>query len=130
MEQVRGPSLAGTLQCVVLDCPDAGELARFYQSLLGGEVNRRDRRWATGADFSTLHTSGLVLGFQRVARYQPPQWPDPTHPQQVHLDVEVPDLDNADRLVMAIGATLLRADPRGWRIYADPAGHTFCLLAG
>jgi catechol 2,3-dioxygenase-like lactoylglutathione lyase family enzyme len=115
---------------VVLDCPDARELARFYQSLLGGEINRRDPRWATGADFSTLHTPGLVLGFQRVTRYQPPRWPDAAHPQQVHFDVEVPDLDEAARLVLAIGSTLLRADPRGWRIYADPAGHPFCLLAG
>ena len=49
--------------------------------------------------------------------------------QQIHFDVEVPDLDQADKLVLAIGATLLHADPRGWRIYADPAGHPFCLLA-
>jgi hypothetical protein len=130
MEQASGPVGAGTLQCVVLDCRDVGELARFYQSLLGGEINRSDPRWATSADFSTLHTSGLVLGFQRVARYQPPQWPDATHPQQVHFDVEVPDLNEADSLVLGIGAALLRADPRGWRIYADPAGHPFCLLAG
>ena len=128
MDELR-PSVGGTLQCVVLDCADADALARFYQSLLGGEVNRRDPRWATGEDFSTLHTSALVLGFQRVARYQPPQWPDAAHPQQFHLDVEVPDLDRAERLVLASGATLLRADPRGWKIYADPAGHPFCLLA-
>ena len=130
MKQVGAPSAAGRLQCVVLDCPDVGELARFYQSLFGGEINRRDARWATGEHFSTLHTPGLVLAFQRVASYQPPQWPDAAHPQQVHLDVEVPDLDQADSLVLAIGATLLRADPGGWRIYADPAGHPFCLLAG
>jgi catechol 2,3-dioxygenase-like lactoylglutathione lyase family enzyme len=129
MEQGSGPSVAGILQCVVLDCPQVAELARFYQSLLGGEINRRDPRWATSADFSTLHTSSLVLGFQRVARYEPPQWPDATHPQQIHFDVEVPDLDQAGKLVLSIGATLLHADPRGWRIYADPAGHPFCLLA-
>ncbi len=129
MNQPSKPSVAGILQCVVLDCADAGELAGFYQSLLGGEINRCDPRWATGEDFSTLHTPWLVLGFQRVARFRPPQWPDDTHPQQVHFDVEVPDLDQADRLVVVAGATFLRADPRGWRIYADPAGHPFCMLA-
>jgi Glyoxalase-like domain len=130
MQQASASSAVGRLQCVVLDCPEAADLARFYQSLLGGEINRTDPRWTTGEGFSTLHISGLVLGFQRVANYHPPHWPDATHPQQVHFDVEVPDLDQADGLVLAVGATLLRADPRGWRIYADPAGHPFCLLAG
>ena len=56
--------MIGRLQCVVLDCPDASALARFYQALLGGAVNRADPRWAVDDDFSTLHTgSGLVLGF-------------------------------------------------------------------
>jgi hypothetical protein len=118
------------LQCVVLDCPNVLNLAQFYQSLLGGEINRPDPRWAVGEEFSTLHTSALVLAFQRVAIYQPPRWPDAVHPQQVHLDVEVLDLNEAHGEVLAIGATLLRADPRGWSVYADPAGHPFCLLGG
>jgi hypothetical protein len=121
--------MIGTLQCVVLDCPDGPGLARFYQSLLGGEVNRADRRWAVNDDFSTLHTeSGLVLGFQRVTDFRAPQWPDGAHPQQFHLDVDVPDLDEAHARVLELGATLLRVDSRGWSVYADPVGHPFCLL--
>ncbi|MFF4413486.1 VOC family protein [Streptosporangium sp. NPDC001559] len=123
--------MIGRLQCVVLDCPDVLELARFYRSLLGGVVNRPDPRWAVDDDFSTLHTgSGLVLAFQRVEDYRPPRWPDSAHPQQFHLDVDVPDLDQAQNEVLSLGATLLHADPRGWRILADPAGHPFCLLRG
>ena len=38
--------MIGHLQCVVLDCPDALALAGFYQALVGGEVNRPDRRWS------------------------------------------------------------------------------------
>jgi hypothetical protein len=30
------------LQCVVLDCSDALELAQFYQSLLGGVINQAE----------------------------------------------------------------------------------------
>jgi hypothetical protein len=45
--------MIGTVQCVVLDCPDSAALARFYQALLGGAINQRDRRWAVSADFST-----------------------------------------------------------------------------
>jgi catechol 2,3-dioxygenase-like lactoylglutathione lyase family enzyme len=121
----------GKLQCVVLDCPDVLELARFYQSLLGGVVDQPDPRWAVSNEFSTLHTgSGLVFAFQRVKDHQAPRWPDRTHPQQLHLDLDVPDLDRAQEQVLGIGARLVRADPRGWRVFTDPAGHPFCLLRG
>ncbi|MGX7675350.1 VOC family protein [Plantactinospora sp. DSM 117369] len=119
------------LECVVLDCSRPAELAEFYRAILGGEVNRRDRRWALGDDWATLHTpSGLVLAFQRVADYRPPRWPDPARPQQFHLDFGVADLDRAQEQVLALGATVLdgSADDRGWRVYADPAGHPFCLV--
>ncbi|GAA1247631.1 VOC family protein [Oryzihumus leptocrescens] len=123
--------MIGNLQCVVLDCPDATGLARFYRELLGGEVNRPDRRWAVNDDFATLHTgAGLVLAFQRVADHRPARWPDGEHPQQVHLDLDVPDLDRAQEQALGLGATLLHVDPRGWRVLADPAGHPFCLLRG
>lgn len=119
------------LQCVVLDCPEPTELAEFYRALVGGAVNQEDRRWAVGDAWATLHTpSGLVLAFQRVADYTPPQWPDPTRPQQFHLDLGVPDLDRAQEQVLAAGARLLDdgSGERAWRIYADPAGHPFCLV--
>ncbi|MFI9112477.1 VOC family protein [Streptomyces venezuelae] len=119
------------LQCLVLDCPAPRELAAFYRSVLGGEVDRPDRRWSLDEDWSTLHTpGGLVLCFQRVADHRPPTWPSPERPQQFHLDFGVPDLDAAHEQVLAQGASLLDAgEPaRGWRVYADPAGHPFCLV--
>ncbi|MFJ3723467.1 VOC family protein [Streptomyces sp. NPDC090045] len=119
------------LQCVVLDCSDPQKLAEFYRTLLGGNVDQSDRRWAVGEDWATLHApSGQVLAFQCAADYAPPRWPDPTRPQQFHLDLGVPDLDRAQEQVLAAGATLLDggADGRSWRIFADPAGHPFCLV--
>ena len=108
----------------------SARLARFYQSVLDGEVNRPDRRWTLGKGWATLHTGdGLVLAFQRIAGYQPPRWADRARPQQFHLDVGVPDLDLAQREVLAHGATLLdREGNRSWRVFADPAGHPFCLV--
>lgn len=120
------------LQCVVLDCPDPARLAGFYHSLLGGRVNQADRRWALDENWATLHTAaGLVLAFQRVADHRPPRWPDPERPQQFHLDFGVPDLDAAGSEVVAAGAAVLddgAGSARPWRIYADPAGHPFCLV--
>lgn len=125
--------MIGHLECVVLDCADAGALARFYQGLLGGAVNQPDPRWSTGDSWATLHSAqGVVLAFQRTDGYQPPQWPDPARPQQFHLDVAVTDLDQAQAEVLAQGASLLKAGHRGrgWRVFADPAGHPFCLVLG
>jgi Glyoxalase-like domain len=119
------------LQCVVLDCADAVGLARFYASLLGGAVNRPDPRWELDDGWATLHTeSGLVLAFQRVEDHTPPRPPDPIRPQQFHLDLGVTDLDDAQEYVVKLGATLLDAGDalRSWRIFADPAGHPFCLV--
>jgi len=122
---------AATLQCVVLDCPAPLELATFYQAVLGGEVNRPDRRWALDTGWATLHLdSGLVLAFQRQQGYRPPDWPGAQRPQQFHLDLGVADLDQAAQQALAAGARLLDAGSgkRSWRVYADPAGHPFCLV--
>ena len=119
------------LQCVVLDSADVGQLSRFYLSLLGGVLNQPDPRWSVDDGWATLHTSsGLVLAFQRVDDHRPPQWPDPARPQQFHLDLGVKDLDQAHEQIQGLGATLLDAGggERSWRIYADPAGHPFCLV--
>ncbi|WP_406389793.1 VOC family protein [Streptomyces sp. NBC_00887] len=119
------------LQCVVLDCPDPVVLADFYATVLGGSVNQPDPRWENGEDWATVHApAGFVLAFQRVEPYRPPRWPDPEHPQQSHLDFGVPDLDRAQEQVLALGATVLDDRPasRSWRVFADPAGHPFCLV--
>ncbi|WP_318212516.1 VOC family protein [Streptomyces sp. SJL17-1] len=119
------------LQCLVIDCPAPAELAEFYRAVLGGEVDRPDGRWSLDEDWSTLHTpGGLVVCFQGVVDYRPPTWPTAERPQQSHLDFEVRDLDEAEAEVLARGARLLDAGEgdRGWRVYADPAGHPFCLV--
>ncbi|MFJ9778518.1 VOC family protein [Amycolatopsis sp. NPDC101161] len=122
--------MPATLQCIVLDCPEPAVLARFYQALLGGEVDRPDPRWRVDEDWSTLHVNGMVLGFQRAPDHQPPRWPDPARPQQFHLDFEVDDFRESHHAVLVNGGRLLDPDlgGRGWRVYADPAGHPFCLL--
>jgi hypothetical protein len=122
------PQPLATLECVVLDCPDPGQLAAFYRALLGGAINQPDPRWAVSDRWATLHTApGQVLAFQAVDPYVPPRWPDPAQPQQFHLDLHVEALDGAHPRVLALGGRLLDS-ARGWRVYADPAGHSFCLV--
>jgi predicted enzyme related to lactoylglutathione lyase len=120
-----------TLQCLVIDCPEPRELAAFYRRLLGGEIDRKDPRWSTDETWATLHLpDGRVLAFQKAPGLQAPDWPDPSRPQQYHLDLGVPDLDAAEAEVLEAGARLLDAGEPGrcFRVYADPVGHPFCLV--
>ena len=47
---------------------------------------------------------------------------------QMHLDFDVDDLDAAEAIVLAAGATKHDVQPNDHcRVYIDPAGHPFCL---
>jgi hypothetical protein len=48
----------------------------------------------------------------------------------VHLDIRVADIEAAEAQVLALGATRLPSTEPGFRVYADPAGHPFCLEWG
>jgi catechol 2,3-dioxygenase-like lactoylglutathione lyase family enzyme len=115
--------MVGRLYSVVLDCPDPRSLAGFYAELLGARtvVDRDD--WV-----SIVDDSGARLGFQRAPRYQPPTFPDPHSSQQLHLDVVVDDVDAAERRAIELGATRLPQEGEDFRVFTDPAGHTFCLV--
>jgi catechol 2,3-dioxygenase-like lactoylglutathione lyase family enzyme len=116
--------MIGRLHGVVIDCPDPGGLARFYAELLGLPVTRDDDGWFTvGGEDGQPRVS-----FQHAPDHQPPRWPDPQYPQQFHLDVEVDDVEAAERRVLDLGATRLPGGDDGFRVYADPAGHPFCLV--
>jgi hypothetical protein len=65
--------------------------------------------------------------FQQIDSYNPPRWPDPQHPQQAHLDIMVDDLDAGERRALELGATRLPGQGTGYRVFADPSGHPFCL---
>ena len=95
-------------------------VAQFYSALLGLPITYNSADFAVVSRDDT--TSGLA--FQRAPDHQPPQWPDPARPQQMHLDVMVDDVDAAHEAVLRIGARQI-GDPH---IYADPAGHPFCLI--
>ena len=115
-----GPGME--LFAVTLDAPDASALARFYADLLGLEVTLRGSR---GRAHRRRRPTSLM--FQQISDYTAPQWPDPAHPQQAHLDILVDDLDAGEARALALGATRLDGGGKSFRVFADPAGHPFCL---
>ena len=119
----RGADAATSIYAVTIDCPDAKVLSHFYADLLGMEIRYE------GDVGSLIGTEGKQVMFQNVAAYTAPRWPDPAHPQQVHLDVQVEydEISALEERVVALGATRLPGEGENWRVYADPAGHPFCL---
>lgn len=113
--------MIGRLHHVVIDCPDPAALAAFYSELLGQPITYRSEDWVVVAQSDT--TSGVA--FQLAPDHQPPKWPDPAGPQQFHFDVMVDDLEAARPQVLELGAHLLSDESN---VYADPAGHPFCLI--
>ncbi|MET9686998.1 VOC family protein [Streptomyces sp. NPDC006514] len=113
------------LTAITLDCADPRALADFYARATGFEPHP-----ASDADFAGLtREDGLFLGFQRVDGYRAPQWPDRSVPGQSHLDFSVDDLDEAEAVLLELGAGKPEHQPGGdrWRVLTDPAGHPFCL---
>jgi catechol 2,3-dioxygenase-like lactoylglutathione lyase family enzyme len=110
----------GRLHHLILDCPDPRALASFYSALLGQPITYESDDFVVVAASDT--TSGL--GFQLAADHRRPTWPSTAVPQQMHLDVMVEDVVAATPRVLALGATKLDADG----VFADPAGHPFCLI--
>jgi catechol 2,3-dioxygenase-like lactoylglutathione lyase family enzyme len=112
--------MIGRLHHVILDCADPAALAAFYAELLGQPVTYSSDDFVVVAADDT--SSGLA--FQLAPGHQAPSWPDPASSMQMHLDVMVEDVAGAGPRVLALGATKL--DGEG--VYADPAGHPFCLI--
>ena len=112
--------MLGRLHHLVVDCPDPLGLARFWSAVLGQPITHESDGFVVVAADDT--SSGLA--FQRAPGHRSPTWPDPTVPQQLHLDVMVDDVADATPRVLALGATRLD----GEAVFADPAGHPFCLI--
>jgi len=131
-----------TLGQMVLDCTDARGLAEFYRQLLGLRYRPGDEPPAAGQpdqrgqDWLVLRNpNGVQLAFQQVRQLLPATWPEGPRPQQLHLDLTVlsaAELDLQHERALALGARLLydRRDDlvEPLRVYADPAGHPFCIF--
>lgn len=117
-----------SLHSVVLECPDPAALAGFYQDLTGWVVADSEPDWVT---LRESKDDGERVSFQRAPGYQPPTWPDPASSMQFHIDWIVEDLDSAEREALRLGATKNEHQPAptSFRVFADPAGHPFCLCA-
>ncbi len=106
-----------------LDCADPAPLAEFWAALLDGTVIIQTD------DLVVIKTDTILIGTIRVPGYRPPTWPGGDTPKQIHLDLAVRDLDEAEAEALRLGARKAETQPGPdrWRVFFDPAGHPFCL---
>jgi catechol 2,3-dioxygenase-like lactoylglutathione lyase family enzyme len=121
-------AVIGRLEKPVINTPHPRALAAFYAQVLGLQLNEVSDDWVVIG----REPGARELAFQRDPTWVPPPWPpDPAQPLQVHLDIRVDDIDAAEPAVLALGARRLTAQREsGFRVFADPDGHPFCLVFG
>jgi hypothetical protein len=111
---------------VVFDAADLNAESAFWAGILGGHVFA-DETW-----HSVIDAAGeWRIGVQLAPNHVPPDWPHGS-PQQVHLDLHVEDPRAAHEQAITLGARVLQAaadidSDEGYQVYADPAGHPFCI---
>jgi catechol 2,3-dioxygenase-like lactoylglutathione lyase family enzyme len=125
----------------VLDTTGARELAEFYRQLLGLSYRPGDEPPADGtpddADWLVLVDAdgARKLAFQQVDELPRATWPTPEIPMQLHIDYTVSsaaELHRQRERAEALGAKVLldrtsdSAEPLF--VFADPAGHPFCIF--
>jgi catechol 2,3-dioxygenase-like lactoylglutathione lyase family enzyme len=125
----------------VIDGTDVRGLAEFYRELLGLRYRSGDEPPADGAtddaDWLVLvdDRGTRALAFQQVDSLPRSTWPVHDIPMQLHVDFTVPDVGELQRhreRATALGAEILLDrtddDDEPLYVFADPAGHPFCIL--
>lgn len=115
----------GVVGRVVIDCPDVAELASFWSQLL--PFPRYAYVTADRVVIAREDGSLPMLAFQRVEGYHAPTWPAPGYPEQIHFDISFDDRPAMEQKALKLGAVRLPPQGGSCPVYADPAGHPFCL---
>lgn len=107
---------------VTIDCRDPRPLLSFWQQLVGGDLV------ATSPDdyllLENVPAIGMI-GFQMVPEAKGVK-------NRVHLDLDVPDIEDAVASSTRIGATrhgIVVEEPKNFfQVMSDPEGNEFCFV--
>lgn len=111
---------------IVFDAKDLDKESTFWVGLVGGMV-LKEENW-----HSLIDESGeWRMGFQLNPTHEKPEWPNGEQQQQIHLDLHTNTPEEMHEKILSLGGTLLQAAElnaeEGFQVYADPAGHPFCV---
>jgi hypothetical protein len=98
------------ISSVTLNSPDPPELAKFYAKLLAWDITIDEGDWVQLPNPS----GGIGLNVHIDDVYERPVWPSVRGRQQmqVHLEIQVDDLEEGSAHAQACGATLAAFQPQ------------------
>ena len=110
-----------TIRSVIINSTDIHQLALFWANFLDIELDEPDQ----GASMIWLRSEEAVnLGFQLVDNR--------TRATEIHLDIEVDDLDVAQQAIESLGGSIVKVNVLAtgfeWRVATDPDGNRFCIF--
>jgi predicted enzyme related to lactoylglutathione lyase len=121
MAAFEGPDVP-LMIAVTIDCHDVDRLLAFYAELLGIDNGGRHDHFGF---LGHAPDRKVAIWLQEVPEAKQVK-------NRVHLDFAVPDLEAAERRVVALGGSLgERHEWRGyrWRTCVDPQGNEFDVMA-
>ena len=107
---------------LTIDCRDPRSLLSFWQQLVGGNLVAD-----SPDDYLVLENVPMVgmMGFQEVPEAKQVK-------NRVHLDLDVPDIEEAVERSTRIGATrhgIIHEEPANFfQVMSDPEGNEFCFI--
>ena len=113
----------GKFLAAVMDCNDPIALSKFWQQIVGGEV---DPQTETAEWVALSGVPGIgYLGFQKVSEPKAVK-------NRMHIDVDVESIDDAVALAVARGAKkvagVVEEQTNWFQVMLDPEGHEFCFI--
>jgi predicted enzyme related to lactoylglutathione lyase len=113
----------GKFLAAVMDCSDPLVLSKFWQQILGGDI---DTRTETAEWVALSGVPGLgYLGFQKVPELKSVK-------NRVHLDIDVESIDDAVALAVALGAkkvaSVIEEQTNWFQVMLDPEENEFCFI--
>ena len=112
---------------VVLDVNDIGRTAAFWSAVLGFPVQREITQFMVIRPDDPADTRPHLI-LQQVPERKVVK-------NRSHLDLHVPDVEEARDRYLALGASLLQESKNCigdycWYLMADPEGNEFCVAPG
>jgi hypothetical protein len=111
---------------IQIDCPAGSvpQVAKLYAELLGMRLPpEHGPNWVVIA--KDRRTKPALPFAGQAPNWRAPSWGDPDRPQQVHLELFVRDMSEADGIAERHGATLVDEN-----VWADQAGHAIRFCPG